>query len=284
MNETAKTIIAVAITAVVCTGGTVALTNGNGSNDGNNILNVGGSTTMQPMMVVLQEEFEDISGVGINISSGGSGVGASSTVNGTLDIGMCSRDLKPKEIDDGLVQYTIAKDAVAVIANKNVDVTTLSPEQIAKIYTGEMRNWNGVGGSDIRIAPIAREEGSGTRECFDENMKTANGGRFDMTSEATLYPSTGGVTTAVANTPGSIGYVSLNAAEKAASEGSVKILKVGEIAPSAETVNDNSYVLQRNLNLVTKGDATGTKALLINWILGNEGRKIVAEQGFIPIP
>ena len=98
-----------------------------------------------------------------DITSNGSGPGASGTIDGTYDIGMCSRDLSDSEVSQGLVPTQIGQDGVAVIVNID-GVDDLSIEEVAKIYSGEITNWNQVGGPDKAIAVYSREDGSGTRD------------------------------------------------------------------------------------------------------------------------
>jgi len=272
---------AVLLTAVICIAGTYAVAAGGSHQDESTTLNVGGSTTIQPMMVSFQETFEGYAKVSMNVTSGGSSVGANSTINGTLDVGMCSRDLKSSELDQGLVAHIIAKDGVSVIINSSVTgVGSLTLEQIAAIYSGEITNWKDVGGNDKEIAVIAREDGSGTRECFDTVMSSTVSG-WKMKSVVSQFASTGAVTNAVTSTPGAIGYVSLGAAEKITS--GAYTVAVDGVMPSVETVNDGTYEIQRNLVLATKGPAQGMAALLIAWILSDEGQKTVEESGFIPL-
>jgi phosphate transport system substrate-binding protein len=280
MDDKLKIVIAIMATAIICTTGTYVAVANQSTGNNEKTLNVGGSTTVQPLMVVFQESFEKDTGIKMNVTSGGSSVGASGAINGTLDVGMLSRDLKSSETSQGLVQYVIGKDAVAIIVNTSVTgVTGLTMEQVAKIYNGTITNWNEVGGNSQKIAVMAREEGSGTRECFDEKMTGAVSG-WKMTSNSSLYSSTGGVTTAVSSTAGAIGYVSLSAAESATG---IAIVKVNGVAPSSATVVDGTYTLQRDLVLATKGEASGSAYALISWILGTEGQKIVKEKGFVPV-
>lgn len=270
---------AVLLTAVICVAGTYMVAGGDKNESVT--LNVAGSTTIQPMMVELQEEFEKYADVTMNVTGGGSGVGASSTINGTADIGMCSRDLKQSEINSGLVSHMIAKDGVAVIINASVTgVTNLTLEQVAKIYNGEITNWDQVGGNSQKIAVVAREDGSGTRECFDGKMTSAISG-WTMKVDVVSLASTGAVTSSVSSTPGAIGYVSLGAAEKITS--GAFVVDIEGVAPSTATVLDGSYSIQRNLILATNGDAEGMEEFFINWILSVDGQKVVENAGFIPL-
>lgn len=175
-------------------------------------LNVAGSTTVQPMMVKFVEAYEaKYPGVTINVTGGGSGAGATAAINGTADIGMLSRDLKSSE--SALTATTIAKDGVVIVVDKAAGVTDLTTNQIARIFNGEYTNWNQVGGNDLNIAPIIREDGSGTRETFDTKMADSLGitvsefGQNMMGYSATN--STGAMLALCKSIGGSIGYVNL---------------------------------------------------------------------------
>ena len=272
-------ITAVLLTAVVCIAGTYSLTNNNGGSDSND-LTVTGSTTIQPMMSLFQEEFEKYANVTMNVTGGGSGAGATAAINGTADIGMLSRNLKSSEISSGLVAHTIAMDGVVIIVNSNIGITDLTLEQLAKIYDGKITNWKDVGGRDLTIAVIAREDGSGTRDCFETAMKTVDSS-FVMKTDVVTYNSTGGVTSAVNSTPGSIGYVNLNAVEHLSTN--TTAISVDGIAATSTTVTDGSYEISRNLILVTKGEATGMAAFFLNWVISEDGQKIVEDAGFVRI-
>ncbi|MCD8211667.1 MAG: substrate-binding domain-containing protein, partial [Oscillospiraceae bacterium] len=124
---------------------------------------VGGSTSMESVIGYLKESFtNENSGVTISYSGVGSGGGIEGVSNGTYDIGLSSRDLKEEET--GLTGFTIALDGIVVIVNSACGVDNLTMDQITSIYSGETTNWSEVGGDDLEIALIGREESSGTRD------------------------------------------------------------------------------------------------------------------------
>lgn len=175
-------------------------------------LNVAGSTTVQPMMVKFVEAYEAMyPGVTINVTGGGSGAGATAALNETADIGMLSRELKSSE--SALTAIPIAKDGVVIAVDKAAGVTDLTINQIAKIFNGEYTNWNQVGGNDLDIAPIIREDGSGTRETFDNMMAAELGisvGVFGQNMVGySATNSTGAMLALCKSISGSIGYVNL---------------------------------------------------------------------------
>ncbi len=173
-------------------------------------LSVGGSTTIQPIMIKLVDKYTEKYGsdrVSINVLAGGSGVGASNTAQGSFDIGMCSRDLKQSELDLGLKENLIGKDGVSLLVCGS-GVSDISLTDVARIFSGDITNWSQLGGNDLEIKPLVRDDSSGTRECFDSIMKGAVSG-WTIKTGLPEFASTNGVVNMVENTPGAIGYVSI---------------------------------------------------------------------------
>ncbi|MGE0015352.1 MAG: substrate-binding domain-containing protein [Candidatus Methanomethylophilaceae archaeon] len=175
-------------------------------------LSVAGSTTIQPMMVKFVEAYEaKYPYVTINVTGGGSGAGATAVINGTADIGMLSRDLKSSE--SSLTPTAIAKDGVVLVVDAAAGVDDLTVNQIARIFNGDITNWSEVGGNDLEVAPIIREDGSGTRETFDTKMAASLGITVaDFGANMVGYSatnSTGAMLGLCKSISGSIGYVNL---------------------------------------------------------------------------
>ena len=226
------------------TGSGVAQTTAASDTQVKGTVSTNGSTSMQKVISTLSEQFmNENGGVTVTYDPTGSGTGIEAVKNGSTDIGLSSRKLKDSE--SGLTATTVALDGIAVIVNKDSKVEDLTVEQIAGIFTGEITNWNEVGGDDLEISCIGRESGSGTRDGFESVTKTSD--KCKLAQELT---STGAVISAVQNNKNAIGYASL-----ASVKDSVKALKVGGVTPTEATVKDGSYVVQRPFVLVTK---TGT--------------------------
>lgn len=201
-----------------------------------------GSTSMSKVIGALSEIFEEETGITVTYNATGSGAGIQAVEEGRCDIGLSSRSLKDSEKANGLTETILAYDGIAIIVNPANPVNNLTLETIAKIYTGEITNWNQVGGSDATIVLIGREAGSGTRDGFESITETKDNCKYRQ--ELT---STGDVITTVASNPNAIGYASL-----ASVKDSVKALTVNDVVPSEATVKDGSYVVQRPFVLVTK--------------------------------
>lgn len=281
MNSTSK-IIAVAIIAIVVVAGAfVALNGNNGGNDEKEKIAISGSTTVSPYMLEVKGVYEKNHNVVLQITSNGSGTGAAAAINGTADLAMLSRDLKSAEKEQGLVQYTIGLDGIMAIVNNNTGVTNLSIAQLADIFSGKITNWKDVGGNDTPIHVITREEGSGTRDGFEEALKKVDSD-FTLVNTAISQASTNAVINAVNNTAGTIGYVSIGYTSSV--KENTTICSVDGIEATEANVLNGTYVIQRNLVLSTKGEATGAVKDLIDWVLGTEGQKLLASVGFIALP
>ena len=234
-----------------------------------------GSTSMQKVIMSLKETFEgENAGVEVTYNPTGSGSGITAVAEGRCDIGLSSRALKDAEKEQGLVGTVLAYDGIAVIVNPENTVEDLTVEQIAAIYTGEITNWSEVGGIDAEIVLIGREAGSGTRGGFEEIV-----GVEDVCLYRQELTSTGDVITAVSQNPGAIGYASL-----ASVKDTVKAIKVGGVAPSEETVKDETYAIQRPFVLVTKEgvDLSETANAFFDFITSEAAREVITAAGVVP--
>ena len=242
---------------------------------GNSKVATDGSTSMEKVIMALKETYEgQNSGVEVTYNPTGSSSGIKAVQEGRCDIGLSSRALKAEEVEQGLVGTILAYDGIAVIVNPENTVEDLTVEQIAAIYKGEVTNWSEVGGMDAEIVLIGREAGSGTRGGFEEIV-----GVEDLCQYRQELTSTGDVITAVSQNPGAIGYAS-----RASVKDTVKAIKVGGVAPSEETVKDETYAIQRPFVLVTnEGTAlTETAQAFFDFITSEAAREVISAAGVVP--
>ena len=235
-----------------------------------------GSTSMEKVIGSLKETFEaENGGITVTYNPTGSGTGITAVAEGRCDIGLSSRDLKDEEKAKGLEGTVIAYDGIAIIVNPENTVDDLTIEDIAKIYTGEIKNWKEVGGKDAEIVLIGREAGSGTRDGFESITGTKD--QCKLKQELT---STGDVITTVAGNPAAIGYASL-----ASVKDSVKALKVGGVTPSETTIKDGSHKVQRNFVLVTKteGKLSDAAQKFFDYITSSDASEVIRKAGAVPV-
>ncbi len=233
-----------------------------------------GSTSMNKVIGALGEAFEADTGVAVTYNATGSGAGIQAVGEGRCDIGLSSRNLKDEEKTNGLEGTVLAYDGIAIIVNPNNPVSDLDVEVIAKIYTGQIKNWKEVGGNDTEIVLIGREAGSGTRDGFEAITDTEDKCKYRQ--ELT---STGDVITTVASNPAAIGYASL-----ASVKDTVKAITVDGVAASEATIKDGSYVVQRPFVLVTKKDAKLSESAqkFFDYITSEAANEIIIAAGVVP--
>ena len=251
-----------------------------------------GSDTMVNLALAWAEAYGAAHpGVRLSVTGGGSGTGLAALINGTVDIANASRAIKAEErksaeangIDP--TEFIVARDAIAVIVNPNNPVSQLTLPQLAAIYSGQITNWREVGGEDRPIVLLSRETNSGTHVYFLEHVL-----RLGKTDDKTLFspdtllmPSSEGISAEVRQNPNAIGYDGLGyvtddmkTISVAAQEGGLYVL------PTIATVNDKTYPVARDLYIYTHGEPTGVIKDYLDWVLGPEAQKIVADLGFVP--
>ena len=231
-------------------------------------IEVGGSTSVTPLMELFAEEYQKLKpNIKININGTGSGDGINNA--GTLyQIGMSSRELTPAEQGRGLRETTIAIDGIAVIVNRNNPVTNLTLLQIRDIYTGAITDWSQVSGGAKRgrIAVISREEGSGTRGAFEELV----GFQGRLLSGANESTSTGAIKAGIAQNPDAIGYISLGSVDN-----TIKSISVGGVAATTANVVNGTYKIARPFIVLTGNNPRAETTAFIQWMLSAEGQAVV---------
>ena len=237
-------------------------------------LTAGGSTSVQPLMELIAEAFEEAGYGTITVEGGGSSVGTQGAIDGTFDVGMASRALKDEELEY-LEETIIALDGIAVIVNtENTAVTDLTIEQLYGIFTGEITNWSEVGGEDAEITVVAREEGSGTRDGFESVVGFDS---EELVESAEIQNSTGAVVTSVSGNTNAIGYISLGSLTD-----EVSAVTVEGVEASEDTILDGTYLLQRPFVLATLIDSDVADTLF-DFIFSDEGAAIISENGYVPV-
>ena len=234
-----------------------------GSKDESKIT-ISGSTSVGPLMEKEAEGYkEKDSNVSIEINQLGTSAGIKDTISGVAQIGMASRDLKDAEKKEGLKETKVAIDGIGIITHKGNTVKSLTMDQIKGIYTGEIKNWKEVGGKDAPIVVVSREDGSGTRDAFQEIVGYDS---TELAKDAQISDGNGNVKSTVAGNENAIGYTSFSYLDD-----SINALQVDGVNPTAEKAKSGDYKLCES----------GKK--FVDYILSEDGQKIVKEDGLITI-
>ncbi|MFH1074893.1 MAG: phosphate ABC transporter substrate-binding protein [Candidatus Firestonebacteria bacterium] len=240
-----------------------------------------GSTTVLPIAQACAERLMEKNGdLNITVRGGGSGVGIASIIDSTCTIGDSSRPIKGSEIKKALDKgvdpkgNVIAMDGIAVIVNPANPIKAFTKKQIKDIYTGAISDWLQLGGTPGKIVVLSRDTSSGTYEAFSVLALSGAKPRAD----ALLQASNQAAATTVAKTPQAVGYVGLGYVS-----GSVKAIPVEGVECSKATVLSAQYPYSRPLYMYTNGKPQGNAKFVIDFVLSDEGQKIVEEQGFVPL-
>jgi phosphate transport system substrate-binding protein len=242
-------------------------------------LTIAGSTTVLPIAEECASAYmESHPDILIDVSGGGSSYGVKAVANGTVDIGTASRDLKDSEIADypGLVTHAIAKDGVAIVVNPANSVANLTMEDLQGIYTGAITNWADVGGNDSNIIVVSREDGSGTRDCFEQAVLKPIGG--EITVDAVIRESNAEMRTEVAGDENAIGYLSLGYVDS-----NVSAVSLDGVEPTIENIRSGDYAISRTLLMITNGAPDVDEQAFLDFVLSEDGQQIVEDESFIPV-
>lgn len=204
-----------------------------------NIIKSTGSTSMSHIISILASDFESLyPEYSYEKSETGSGTASYLVKSGEADIGDMSRYMNEEENSDILETKCIALDGIAVIVNNKNKINNLSTENLQDIFSKKperIEDWSEISDKfSGRIVTVGREEGSGTRDGFENGMKIKNS-EYDI-----ILPESGDIAAKVSNEPGAIGYISL-----ASVSDNIHAISINNIACNTENIKDGTYVLIR---------------------------------------
>lgn len=164
-----------------------------------------------------------------------------------------------------LVFQPIGKEAFVFVVNEDNPVNDLTCEQVRGIYSGKYRNWSELGGEDTPIAALQRIKGSGSQSVMESFM-----GDTPMVTDYDTFLGR------------AIGFSFRYYVEGIVEKGGIKLLSLDGVAPTKENIRNGSYpVVSEIYAIYRKDDDSENLALLLEWICGAEGQRIVDETGYV---
>ncbi len=257
------------------------------------VIQIKGSDTIVNLSQAWAEEFmTENPKVSLAVTGGGSGTGIAALINGTTDIANSSRKIKKKELDDAQKggyypeEFKVAVDALAVIVNPANPVKELTIDQLSGIFTGQITNWNEVGGKNAKILVLSRERNSGTHMYFLENVlrKGNEKGPEQFAPSVLMLPSSEAIISETSTSENAIGYDGLGYISA-----KVKTIAVAKksgdpfVQPSKETAMNRTYPIWRFLYMYTGFKPRGEIKAFIDFAMSEKGQKIVEDMGFVPL-
>lgn len=180
----------------------------------------------------------------------------------------------------------LAMDALVFVVNEENPVTDLTTRQIQGIYTGQYTNWSQVGGADRPIVAIQRNEEAGSQTLM-EKLVMQDLKLMDPPGDRVVSSMQGLIDTVRSfdGDPGAIGYTVYYYAHDMEMARGLKLLSVDGVAPSADTIASGQYPFLNPYYIVTDAalEEGAPAAILRDWLLGEEGRRLVAHEGYVPL-
>jgi phosphate transport system substrate-binding protein len=257
---------------------------------GPKLVQVKGSDTLVNVSQAWAEAFTEKTGKMVAVTGGGSGTGIAALIDGKCDVANSSREIKKSEIEQanakGInpVEISVAVDGLSVIVNGASPVKALTPDDIGKLFRGEVANWKQLGGADAPVTLYGRQPNSGTYVFFQEHVL----GKRDYSPKMNQMNGNAQIIEAVAKDVSAVGYVGVGYVvgtdgKVVAGVKPLDILdKEGKaVSPlDRKAVKSGKYPLARTLLQYTNGKPAGDVLELIRFELSEEGQKMAEEAGF----
>ena len=247
-----------------------------------NNIHLRGSGNVAPIAAQAAEMFmQENPDIVVTVSSTGTMRGIKSLIDATCNIGMASADYdeqvakRAKDNDLTLVEHVIARDALVPIVNPRNSVTGLTVDQLRQLYSGEISNWQQLGGADEPVVILSHDGTSGNYETWKE--KVMGEGKI-VTPKAKVMVS-GPMKTYVQQNPGAIAFLGLSYIDN-----TIKPLSVNGIEAKAANVKNGSYPIVRDLKLYTTQHSPASITKFIEYMLApDKGQKFVEQAGVLPV-
>lgn len=199
--------------------------------------------------------------------------GYQAIVDGTTDILFCAgpsaeqmRYAEEKGVE--LVYVPVGLEAFVFFVNEQNPVDNLTVEQIRKIYACDYTNWSEVGGHNRIINPVTRLEGSGSQTAFESVM---GGQKIGKKSPLAI-------------TGASIGFSFRYYMDGIVGNDTVKMISLNGVYPSAENIQNRTYPIVTQFYAIYRKDNDNPNIpILIEWLLSDEGQRLIEEAGYVRI-
>lgn len=239
-------------------------------------LRVSGSGTCLPLIRLLSEEYSgDAEFVFLpGLHSGG---GIKGVANGDLEIGSVSRELTAEEADLGLDYLLLSNDGLVIATHPSVTLDGLTSEQVRGIYAGEYANWSELGGPDIPITILDRNEDESAKIILRQYVL---GTDLEITPRAVNLYYEPDMIEGLQSTVGAIGYFSLGYG--LSQDVPVRYLKLDGVEASVENILNGTYTMIRPLGIVTVSEPSEDIAAFLKWVNSDEAAQLMRSRGFAP--
>lgn len=238
-------------------------------------LRYAGATTLQRFfMPEAARVFTGDTAIPIRIQGGNTGPGIKALLNGEVDMAGAGRLLTAEEKKSGLVEHLLGWDVLSIVVHEQNPLENLSLVQLQGVFSGEISDWQAVGGDAGPIVVVTCPEGSGMRNAVQS-----------MILKEKPYLSREIVSAIVAESDQQVSMfrTAVTAVSQSMLDAEhVKAIKVEGVAPTARNVAEGRYLLAKPLTLVTRGEPQGDLGRFIALAKSQQGRAIL-QRSFVPV-
>ena len=204
--------------------------------------------------------------------------GIAGAKQGLVNLGAVTRPPKESEDNGNLVYQEMAQDALVVATHLSVKgVTNLSTEQLQAIYSGQITNWQVLGGPDANIILLDRPEDESAKRLLRQHYL---GTELENAPDAVIMRHESDLIKAVQSTPYSIGTFSL--ANAITNKLPVNRLSLNNVKPTSTNVEAGKYPMVRHLGIVYQSQPSKATQDLIDFAFSQEGANHLRNSGFVP--
>jgi len=201
--------------------------------------------------------------------------GIAAVKDGALDIGLAARELTPAERSAGLKDVEYAKSALVFAISGKSAVTSITTEQVAKIYRGEMKTWSD--GTPVRL--VMRPCGHGDIIHLKKiSPALQRAVEYAESREGLLTALTDqDCADAVEQIRGAFGVLPLT--QIVSEKRELRALVLDGVMPGAKTVEDGRYPHFKTFHMVTGPKAPPAALRFIEFVTSKAGRAILGRTG-----
>ncbi|WP_051369247.1 substrate-binding domain-containing protein [Psychromonas arctica] len=225
----------------------------------------------------------------IELQAHGSSTAFKDLANGVADLAISSRKIKDDEVALLKAQYgnlglagsevIISLDGVAIIVNKKNSLNSLTLLQLADIFSGEINNWEQLGGEDLSINVYARDLNSGTWDSFKSIVFSE--GDSILSPNASRYQSSSKLSDLIAQDQAGIGFIGLPYINNSKALSIAASITSPPIYPTQFTVSTEDYPLSRRLYLYVPAASSEFIERFTHFVTSAAGQKIVEQVGLV---
>lgn len=239
-----------------------------------------GASTPYPAIRLLGEAYAAAAGDTqiIFLDSSQSSGGIAGVKAGLAEIGTVTRPPKPEEAENNLSHREVAKDVLLVATHPSVEgVENLTTKALQDIFSGQVTNWQMLGGPDAEIIVLDRAEDTSAKRLLRQYYL---GDMLENSANSILLRRELDVVEALENTPYSVGVISL--AKMTINDLAVVPMKIDDIAPTSENLKSGRYAMHRTLGIVWYDTLSDETQNFVDFIFSEAGANTLEKAGFVP--